>query len=106
MKECRKCMTTQPEENFGNSINHKDGLTNYCRKCNAEYHKEWYHKNKDKVAASQIKYQKENREAINEYYRKRYAENKEAYSEYNRERYIKSKDYIKRMEENGNTKDT
>ena len=43
---------------------------------------------------------------INEYYKKRYAENKEAYSEYNRERYIKSKDYIKRMEENGNTKDT
>ena len=48
MKVCGKCKVAQHVSNFNKHKGQKDGLQNYCRKCNKENRKKWASENPEK----------------------------------------------------------
>jgi polyribonucleotide nucleotidyltransferase len=48
MKLCGKCKQLKPKIEFAKNSAKKDGLNWQCKKCNDEYQKQWYNKNKKK----------------------------------------------------------
>ena len=60
-----------------------------------EYHKEYYEKNKEKIAEHQKEYYEDNQEYIRARELKRYYDNKEHYLEWSKEYYQENKEHIK-----------
>ena len=82
-KRCTKCGKRKWLSDFSKHKRSKDGLTTWCKKCVAEYHKKYYqnHKNEYLKRAKEhrqihrtedTKYQKEYRQTINGYLHKRF----------------------------------
>jgi 5-methylcytosine-specific restriction endonuclease McrA len=55
MKKCIKCKEFLDESNFHKNNSKKDGLTNMCKRCIAEYNKDWVSKNIKRVNWNQKK---------------------------------------------------
>lgn len=49
MKRCSKCKNWKEESEFGKSLTHKDRLRIWCKKCEAEYARKRYEKNRGNV---------------------------------------------------------
>lgn len=62
MKTCNKCSKSQNDSNFSISHTNTDGLSDSCKKCNNEYAKIYYQKNKEKIADAQRNWQKKNKQ--------------------------------------------
>jgi hypothetical protein len=56
MKHCPQCNQALPVDQFPKNSKTADGLHCYCKTCKKEYHLKWYHKNKDKNRAAQLKH--------------------------------------------------
>lgn len=78
-KLCTQCNRLFPEtaEYFHRNKATSSGLANKCKKCTAEYRKENYQRNKEKIAGHHKKYYKANKEKIAEYQKEYYQRNKE-----------------------------
>lgn len=65
-KQCTKCFTVQPVENFGKQPNNNDGLKSYCKTCNKEYMRQYRQQKgaglqeKERAYARQYKTQHQN----------------------------------------------
>ena len=46
MKLCLKCNQEKDESEFGSNVLRSDSLHAYCKKCNANYSINYYHRNK------------------------------------------------------------
>lgn len=105
MKTCNKCKIEKPAtpDYFNRNKKLKDGLFNICKKCQKEYDRKHYQKNKEKHNERSKKYYQENKEEITEYRKKHRQENKEYYSEYyqkNREKMLEhNRNYYKENRE-------
>jgi len=49
MKKCKKCLIEQDDSNFSKNKNNKDGLVNYCKKCEKIRSSNYRIKNKEKI---------------------------------------------------------
>ena len=74
-KTCTKCGETLPAttEYFHKDKNGKYGLKSTCKKCRAEYHKQHYEDNKDKIK----QYYEDNKDKIAEQQKQYYENNKD-----------------------------
>lgn len=61
MKKCSKCEKHKRLEEFNKVSKNKDGLNGKCKACIAEYDRNYYIKNKEKVSERQKEYYKLNR---------------------------------------------
>ena len=108
-KKCTKCgeWLVACKVNFRKNKSGKYGLRSECKKCGAEYEKQYreenkdkikqyYKKNKDKLAERNKQYREENKDYYAEYqkkYWKKYREeNKDYYEEYHKQWYEANKD--------------
>src|SRR5580692_7628595 len=55
MKFCNRCKLTKVKENFGRCKGYKDGLSFYCKDCEATKRRLWAEKNPERAAAGQQK---------------------------------------------------
>ena len=55
-KICVKCYKVLPISEFNTDNQSADGLSGYCKKCNAERAKEWREQNKDRAREYKRKY--------------------------------------------------
>lgn len=92
-KICTKCKIEKNVDNFCKNKTRKDGLSDWCKDCLAEYRnsrkeeiKAYRENNKDKIYASNNRYKKKNREIQKNYQRKYFANNKEKVLESQRKR--------------------
>lgn len=73
-KVCSKCTRNLPLDKFCAKNRGKFGRESYCRECGAGASREWYSRNKDRVAVRTKEYNKRNRERIrgiaNKYHKK------------------------------------
>jgi len=46
MKRCTRCKKLKDDSEFYKKLNHKDGLSYWCRKCESEYARERYNRNR------------------------------------------------------------
>lgn len=84
MKICKKCAVEKPIHEFGVNSILKSGISNVCRKCNAEASRNWAVKNPEKARSTTTNWRSENKEKISEYnreYRIRNAANVKQYAE-------------------------
>lgn len=65
MKECRKCATTKPLNQFHKSKAKKDGRTTVCKKCRIKIHRQHYLKNKERYIANK----QERKRKLREWYK-------------------------------------
>lgn len=86
MKVCTKCSEPKPIEAFNKN-------RNFCKQCQALLKKEWYNKNKDYCLSYNKKYVAENADVVKGKKKKYNKENREKISEYNRRKYIEKVDY-------------
>ena len=79
MKTCQRCKTPKPADQFNKDKRRPDGLKDWCRKCQADYHRAWRAKNsvrnkervKNWISANKLryrevqrKYREENRDRL------------------------------------------
>lgn len=91
-KQCRRCGTWKPGEDFRKASNRPDGLYSYCKAChNAESRlykqrnkekirqksAEYNERNRERVQAQKADYRQRNADKIRAYHQKRYQEQKE-----------------------------
>ncbi len=62
MKTCSRCKTTKKLTEFYKKKVRRDKLSTYCKICDIACAKDWYERNKIKVAASKKQYYQDNRE--------------------------------------------
>lgn len=97
-KRCSKCgeWKVASTVNFGKAKRNKYRLNSYCKKCQAEYYKQYSEDNKDKIKQyreahkeeikeRKKKYNETHKEQILEYKRKNYYRYREKYREYDRQ---------------------
>ena len=96
-KTCTKCGETLPAttEYFRKSKNGKYGLKGTCKKCIAEYDKQYRENNKDKIAEQKKQYYENNKDKI--------AEQKKQYRENNKDKILEQE---KQSRENNKDKRT
>jgi len=83
-KQCKKCESLKDKCEFNKTRSQKDGLSYYCKKCESQYKKEYYKKNKDKLLEKYKKYYEENKEARAELGKRWREKNKEKCNEYSK----------------------
>ena len=49
MKQCTKCNKLKSKSEFSKNSNNKDGLKYWCKKCDREYKRRYYRKNRGPV---------------------------------------------------------
>jgi 5-methylcytosine-specific restriction endonuclease McrA len=78
-KTCTKCGETLPAttEYFHKKKSGKYGLSSTCKKCRAEYGKQYHNDNKDKIAEQKKQWYKDNKDKIAEYKKQWYKDNKD-----------------------------
>jgi len=85
MRHCTKCGRTPDETPFGKNGRAKDGLESICKAClkvlDAVYMKRYYQKNRNRIIAYSIRYQKEHPWVKRDHYHKSLARLREAYVE-------------------------
>ncbi len=59
MKHCTKCRKQKDESEFSKNRNNKDGLRFWCKKCEREYKRRYYKKNRG--PAKYLRYEKRHR---------------------------------------------
>lgn len=64
MKQCTKCLTTKTITCFSLCTAKTDGRTPHCRQCVADYNKNYYKDNTDKVKTAAREYEKHNLEKV------------------------------------------
>ena len=69
MKRCSKCGIEKEESEFSKGARHKDELQYYCKKCQSVSDKEYYQKNKEKIAECKKEYRQKNKEKMNNWER-------------------------------------
>ena len=91
-KKCGKCgeWLVASKVNFHKNKDGKYGLKSICKKCMAEYRKQWCEENKDK----RKQYYEENKGKILEQRKQYYEENKDKILERNKQNYEENKDKI------------
>lgn len=77
MKQCRKCHEVKPLDEFSKSSRSKDGLQSMCRKCHAEYQREWRRNNPGKQSVYNHRSYMAHREQRLEYDRRYYREHRD-----------------------------
>ncbi len=60
MKQCTKCRQRKDESEFSKNCNNKDGLRYCCKKCEREYYRRYYRKNRGTVK-KYIRYEESHR---------------------------------------------
>lgn len=70
MKKCHMCFLEKEDNEFNK------GRCNQCKLCEIKWKKEWYQKNKQKLAKKAKKYRKQNLQAIKEKKKQYYIKNK------------------------------
>jgi len=75
MKQCRKCLKMLDDAKFYHHKTRKDGLTSYCRACNAINCKSYVARNREKKTAYQREWNAKNREKVNRQHREWRAKN-------------------------------
>jgi len=104
MKQCSKCKELKDESEFNIKKSNKDNLNKMCKKCQNEYHKEYYYNNKENILKNiHNRYninKNNNKEEKRKKAREYYSENKEKilkrkreYAKINKE---KAKQYSKK----------
>jgi len=86
-KICSKCKIELNIKEFNNNIKEEDGLQMYCKKCNKQYQKDYYRRNKQKIDNNHKKYYKTYKIKIN---KKR--------KEYRKQYYLKNKKRLTQMQ--------
>ena len=91
-KRCTKCgeWLVASTYNFNKNKCKKYGLESKCKKCRAEYSKQWYKNNKDKKNEYDKQWWKNNKDKIKQYYEK----NKDKKRERDKQWYKNNKDKI------------
>jgi len=88
LKECQRCNTIKPFNEFHKDRKIKDGHSNWCKSCSYEYNKEYLQRPdiKKRTAEYKRKYQIDNKDDIAKAKKKYYQDHKEEIAEYNKER--------------------
>lgn len=80
-KVCAKCNIEKPITEFGKHRGYKDGRRTMCRFCRAEYAKQYYENNTERLLKQSTTYRKDNKELINERCKQYRIENKDKVAE-------------------------
>lgn len=83
MKKCIKCGEAKPLVGFHKSISHTSGLKNICRKCSAQYGKQYRQGHKERLVIYRAEYRKRNREKMVEYQKAHKKDKREYYFQRN-----------------------
>lgn len=67
MKICSRCKESLPLTDFNKAKSRKDGYNTFCRKCNSDYLKEHYNKNKQYYVDKANRQKRKVRKAIYDY---------------------------------------
>ena len=105
-KKCTQCGETLPAttEYFHKKKTGKYGLNSKCKKCRAEYHKQYNEDNKDKTAERWKQYYENNKDKERERKKQYREDNKDKISEYHKQYYENNKDKIKQYREDNKDK--
>ena len=95
-KRCSKCgeWKVASTVNFYKKKDGKYGLNSRCKKCSAEYKKQHYENNKDKILEYKKQYYGNNKDKILEYKKQYYENNKDKLTEQHKQYYENNKDKI------------
>ena len=95
-KTCTKCGETLPAttEYFHKKKSGKYGLSSTCKKCRAEYGKQYHNDNKDKIAEQKKQWYKDNKDKILEQKKQYHNDNKDKIAEQKKQWYKDNKDKI------------
>ena len=77
LKTCTRCRQTLTIDNFSPKPSGQSGLRAECKKCRANYTREWAAKNKERKAASDKAYRLANKEKVTATYKAWQSKNKE-----------------------------
>lgn len=61
-RECAKCHEVKPLEDFPRDRSRPSGVFCYCRQCNTNHMRDYYHKNKDQIAVNRHRITQQRRE--------------------------------------------
>jgi hypothetical protein len=87
IKQCKKCNTEKPLEDFCNRKGETDGKHRYCKICLNGNFKSYYHTSGRKKSDYYKIYRDQNKEYFNQYCHNHYHTKKELYREWERNRY-------------------
>lgn len=97
-KICKKCNTLKTLDLFSKDKSKRLGVCSNCKDCSSKNRKKWYDANKTHVKEYQSKYEKENRELINNRSKKWRSKNRDHLLSKRRlrhkERYLNDKNYV------------
>lgn len=107
-KQCTKCKTEKPIEQFSKHVRYSDGLRKSCKSCEAEYrkanresrneyNKQYWLKHPEKQKEVTLRYRQNNREKLAAKTREAYAKNGYVYTDrkaYFRKNYAENKEKI------------
>ena len=95
-KRCSKCgeWKVASTVNFYKKKDGKYGLNSRCKKCRAEYKKQYRENNKDKIAEYKKQYYENNKEKLAEQHKQYYENNKDKILEYSKQYRENNKDKI------------
>lgn len=105
MKTCTKCKLEKTISEFNKSSKVKSGLRSSCRECDAQWNRQHYELNKERIQQKHAEYRMRNPDQSKEYYmanreifcekaRINYLENREKKREYAKEYYVENPDII------------
>ena len=95
-KRCSKCgeWKVASTVNFYKKKDGKYGLNSRCKKCRAEYKKQYRENNKDKIAEYKKQYYENNKEKLAEQHKQYRENNKDKKAKYNKQYYENNKERI------------
>lgn len=96
MKQCKKCLISKPENEFGNNKNNIDGKSIYCKQCELDRFKKYRENNREKVNESSKKWRDNNPEKYKETTEKYLKSNPHMTSSERIKRYRENEDFIEK----------
>lgn len=99
MKKCKKCLIEQDDSNFSKNKNNKDGLVNYCKKCEKIRTSNYRIKNREKINLKNKIYRNNNPEKYKEQQKKYLEKNPHMTSKERMRKYRENQEWIEKFKE-------
>ena len=99
MKKCNKCLIDQDDSNFSKNKNNKDGLVNYCKKCEKIRSSDYRIKNRDKINLKNKIYRNNNPEKYKDHQKKYLEKNPHMTSKERMRKYRENEEWREKFKE-------
>jgi hypothetical protein len=99
MKKCKKCLIEQDDSNFSKNKNNKDGLVNYCKKCEKIRTSNYRIKNREKINLKNKIHRNNNPEKYKEHQKKYLEKNPHMTSKERMRKYRENEEWREKFKE-------